>query len=305
MSSNRDEVSVVELNGKIYVMGGFKYYGVVASRATEVYDPQSDRWEEKAALPAGRHHMAAAVVDGKIYAIGGFKGAWNWEFLKTWKFPPTNQVWEYDPGQDRWRERAPMPTARGALALGVIDGKIYAVGGGNAVGGGTYGRGVNTLEMYDPVTDSWQALPPMPTLRHHLAGAVMDGRFYAIGGRQGGLGTSVGVNEVFNPGTKSWTTKAPMPLKRSGIAAAVLGRRIYIFGGEAKGKDYITFDATESYGPDTDQWTTHAPMANARHGLGAAVYGGRIYVIGGSHKWGSVRGSNTNEVFTPPPEKKP
>jgi len=298
LSSNRDEVSVVELNGKIYVMGGFKYYGVVASRAAEVYDPQTDRWEEKAALPAGRHHMAAAVVDGKIYAIGGFKGAWNWEFLKTWKFPATNQVWEYDPGQDRWHERAPMPTARGGLAVGVIDGKIYAAGGAKA------GKvAVNNFEVYDPVTDTWQALPPMPTPRDHLAGAVVDGRFYAIGGRQGGLGTSMGVNEVFNPGANSWTTKAPMPLKRGGIAAAVLGRRIYIFGGEGKKEtEYIMFDATESYRPDTDQWTTHAPMANARHGLGAAVFDGRIYVIAGGPVSASARGGNANEAFTPPSE---
>jgi len=308
LSSNRDEVTVVELHGKIYVMGGFKYYGAVTSRAVEVYDPQTDRWEEKAALPGGRHHTAAAVVNGKIYVIGGFMGIWNWHTLTRWKWKATSDVWEYDPGQNRWRERAPMPTARGAHALGVIDGKIYAVGGKIAHKAHKEHEGgkkawpeeiLNTFEVYDPVADSWQALPPMPTPRDHHAAAVLDGRLYAIGGRQGSIGSSMGVNEIYDPNTKQWTTKAPMPSKRSGIAAAVLGRRIYVFGGEGRGDDYITFDATESYSPDTDQWMTHTPMPGTRHGLGAAVFGGRIYVIGGSPKWGSVRGSNANEVFTP------
>jgi len=304
MPSNRSEVAVAELGGKIYVMGGFKFHGVVTSRAVEVYDPQTDRWEEKAPLPEGRHHAAEAVVDGKLYLIGGYKGFLNWETLRTRKHQPTNQVWEYDPGQNRWQARAPMPTARGALAVGVIDGKIYAVGGGNAVGGGSWGHGVNTLERYDPITDTWQALPPMPTPRHHLTAAVLDGRLYAIGGRQAGLGSSIGVNEIYDPNTKRWITKAPMPSKRSGIAAAVLGRQIYIFGGESKQEaEFIAFNATESYNHHTDQWTVHISMPTARHGLGAAVFDGRIYVIAGGPQSASARGSNVNEVFTPPTEK--
>jgi N-acetylneuraminic acid mutarotase len=303
MPSNRSEVAVAELGGKIYVMGGFKFYGLVTSRAVEVYDPQTNRWEEKAPLPAGRHHAAEAVVGGRLYLIGGYKRFLDWETLRTRKHQPTNQVWEYDPGQNRWRERAPMPTARGALAIGVIDGKIYAVGGGNAVGRGSWGHGVNSFERYDPVTDTWQALPPMPTPRHHLTAAVLDGRLYAIGGRQAGLRSSMGVNEMYDPNTQKWITRAPMPSKRSGIAAAVLGRRIYVFGGEGKGEDYVAFDAAESYTPDTDQWTRHNPMSTARHGLGAAVFGGRIFVIAGGPQSASARGSGINEVFTPPTEK--
>jgi N-acetylneuraminic acid mutarotase len=314
--SKRTEVAVAELDGKIYLMGGYKYYGIVVSRAVEVYDPRTDRWEQKAALPQGRHHPAAAAVNGKLYFIGGFTSLWNWHTLTNltkWKFEdnPARDVWEYDPGQNRWRARAPMPTARGALAVGVIDGKIYAVGGKREPkedGGKKAGREeiLNTLEVYDPVADTWQTLPPMPTPRDHVTAAVLDGRLYVIGGRRGSVGSSMTVNEMYDPKTQRWTTKAPMPSKRSGIAAAVLGRRIYIFGGEAKkGPEYIAFNLTESYNPDTDQWTIHPPMAQARHGLGAAASEGRIYVIAGGPVSGSARGGNANEAFTPPSEKKP
>jgi N-acetylneuraminic acid mutarotase len=306
--SNRTEVAVAELDGKIYLMGGYKYYGIVVSRAVEAYDPQADQWEEKASLPQGRHHPAAAAVNGKLYFIGGFTPMWNWHTLTKWEDNPAGDVWEYDPNQNRWRARAPMPTARGALAVGVIDGKIYAVGGKRDSRrdreGKQEGKILNTLEVYDPATDTWQTLPPMPTPRDHLAAAVLDGRLYAIGGRYGSIGNSMAVNEMFDPNTRRWIPKAPMPSPRSGIAAAALGHRIYIFGGEDKKETgYVTFNLTESYDPDTDQWTTHDPMAHARHGLGAALLDGRVYVIAGGPVSASARGDNANEVFTPPSEK--
>ena len=34
LPSNRTEVAVAELDGKIYVMGGYKYYGIVTSRGS-------------------------------------------------------------------------------------------------------------------------------------------------------------------------------------------------------------------------------------------------------------------------------
>ena len=35
----------------------------------------------------------------------------------------------YDPTANTWAAVAPMPTARANLAAGVVDGKLYAVGG--------------------------------------------------------------------------------------------------------------------------------------------------------------------------------
>ena len=277
---------------KRQVIGGLKYLIGWMSAAVEAYNPRIDRWEKKASLPGPLHHAAVAAVNGKLYVVGGYAPGLLVDIPQVRR--PMNEVWEYDPGQDRWRARAPMPTARGALAVGVIGGKIYAVGGE------AKGKAVNTLEMYDPVTNTWQALPPMPTPRDHLAVAVLDGRLYAIAGRQRFMSSPVVVNEVYDPATQSWMIKAPMPTRRSGIAAAVLGRRIYAFGGEYK-MDVGPFRATEVYDPQTDQWREQAPMPTGRHGLGAVVFDGRIYVVAGGPKAGRPQGSNVNEVFTPPP----
>jgi len=45
--------------------------------------------------------------------------------------------------QDSWATKAPMPTARSGLGTAVVQGKIFAIGGGSVVN-----------EMYDPAADT-------------------------------------------------------------------------------------------------------------------------------------------------------
>jgi hypothetical protein len=84
-----------------------------------------------------------------------------------------------------------MPTVRTALAGAVIGGRLHVIGGRN---GGTY---LNTVEAYDPVTDSWAARPAMPTPRSGLGVGVISTLLYAIGGSNS---TSVlATNERYTP----------------------------------------------------------------------------------------------------------
>ncbi|MCZ7625765.1 MAG: galactose oxidase [Candidatus Methylomirabilis sp.] len=229
--------------------------------------------------------MAAVDIDGKLYVVGGYRRAWPWQ--------PVANLWRYDPSTNRWEARRPMPTARGALAVGVINGKLYAVGG-------MADRVLNVNEEYDPVTDTWRKRAPMPTARDHLAAAALDGKLYAVGGRVGtgvamALGENLAVTEVYDPDTDRWDDRRPMPTARGGIAAVALGGRLFVFGGEESAG---TFAQTEAYDAGTDRWTTLAPMPTARHGLGAAAVGGRIYVIGGGGETRRLK-SALNEVFDP------
>ncbi len=88
MPSSRTEVAVAEVAGKIYVVGGFG-----GQRELEIYDPAADRWTRGAAFPREVHHAAAVGLNGKLYVVGGYVHEWA----------PTNAVYEYDPGSDRWR----------------------------------------------------------------------------------------------------------------------------------------------------------------------------------------------------------
>ena len=99
--------AVAAVAGKVYVAGGFG-----GGTALEIYGPASDRWSRGASVPQALHHAATVGIGGKLYLVGGFAEGWN----------PVDSVYEYDPRLDRWRARASLPTARGALAVGAMSG---------------------------------------------------------------------------------------------------------------------------------------------------------------------------------------
>ncbi|MDP7977911.1 Kelch repeat-containing protein, partial [Bacillus sp. WLY-B-L8] len=107
-------------------------------------------WKLKDTLFEGRAGAGVAEVNGKLYVIGGASGS-----------TVSNVVQEYDPKTNKWSNKANMPTARTDLGVAVVDNKIYAIGGyrGNAF---TYGGATNTVEVYDPTTDSWSTTTSMP-----------------------------------------------------------------------------------------------------------------------------------------------
>jgi N-acetylneuraminic acid mutarotase len=51
-----------------------------------------------------------------------------------------------------------------------------------------------SLEAYDPSTNTWQTLAPMPVSRHGLAGAVVGNRLHMVSGDVQSAGTGVHVD---------------------------------------------------------------------------------------------------------------
>ena len=70
-----------------------------------------------------------------------------------------------------WTTLEPMSNSRHWLGAAVVDGKIYAIGGGT---------GAN--EMYDPETDTWTTKASMPTRRYNFGIAVYQDKIYVFGG---------------------------------------------------------------------------------------------------------------------------
>ncbi len=273
MPTPRSEVAAAELDGKIYVFGGF---GAGATK-NEEYDLRANTWRERAPVPQGVDHAAAVALEGQIYLIGGFDG----------RFRPVDSVWAYDPKTDTWSKKADLPTPRGALGAAVVDGKIYVIGG-SGVGGD-----VGTTEQYDPSTNAWAPRSPMPTPRDHIGIAAIEGRIYVSGGRLGSFARNLSNNEEYDPMTDIWVKKEPLPIPRSGIAAATVMGRFYVLGGE---ETEGTFDTNERYRPGTDSWETMPPLPTARHGLGAVALGQRIYTLAGGPTPGGSS-SAINEVL--------
>lgn len=182
----RGSANAVALNGKIHVIGGAAFQvntqGIPhpsrlrALGTHEVYDPASNAWSSRTEMPTPRNHASAATINNRIYVVGGRIGS---VFI-----PNANNVdlvEEYDPSADRWDIKAPMPTPRSASAWGVHNGRIY-VAGGEIRHRDIWGA-YTAVEAFDPKSDTWTRLPPMPMPRHGLAGDFIGNRFHLVSGQ--------------------------------------------------------------------------------------------------------------------------
>lgn len=172
-------VSTSVVNKKIYAIGGTEK----RIPTVEEYDPAADKWTRKADMPTPRLNLSTSAVNGKIYAIGG-------NVLIDNVIKALSTVEEYDPATDTWTKKADMPTPRYVLSTSVVNGKIYAIGGqsGRPIGG--IPNPLETVEEYDPATDTWTNKTGMPTARGGLSASAVDGKIYAIGGAKGAMGFS-------------------------------------------------------------------------------------------------------------------
>ena len=121
----RTEVAAARVGRFVYVMGGFERRTGATTAATERYDIERDAWTRVADMPVGLNHAAAAAHRGNVYVLGGYRGRSSLD-------RETAALYRYDPRADRWRRLASAPTARGALAVGVIGHRLYAIGGANS-----------------------------------------------------------------------------------------------------------------------------------------------------------------------------
>lgn len=268
----RAEVTYVNLDGKLHLLGW--------SAAHKVYDPKTNSWGSKAKLPVKLHHVQGVAVGGKIYMIGG---------LTAWPDGDVNTVYIYNPATNKWTQGASMGNrGRGAGAVAVRGGKIYYAGG---LHGGT---AVSWFDVYDPAANSWSSLPNMPRPREHFHGAVVNGSFWAIGGRQGPINSTIGQTDAFDFAAGVWRTGyAPIPTRRGGFGVGVAGDEVIVFGGEGGGVQ----SAVQAYDTVNDSWRSLTPMAKPRHGIQVAECGGAFYIAAGGIKQGGGGASPYHDVF--------
>jgi N-acetylneuraminic acid mutarotase len=113
-------------------------------------------------------------VDAEICAISGRTTT----VLSAWA--NTDIVEEYDPATDTRNPTKAPPTQRGGISGGVYNGRIYVAGG--EFEDARMFASIRAVEAYEPATDQWSVLPPMPRSRHGLAGAVLGDTLHVVGG---------------------------------------------------------------------------------------------------------------------------
>ncbi|MCE2415928.1 hypothetical protein J4G07_18250 [Candidatus Poribacteria bacterium] len=168
LPTQRASFATAVVDGKIYLIGGTLFEhergiwcdpgpgicrGPFGMSLVEVYDPETNTWERLTDMPTVRSDAKAAVVAGRIYVLAGRVGKDNRHVNLT-----TLKVVEmYDPETDTWVRKQDMSRRRAAFGIGVVAGKIYAIGGNvdpRDKKPEDPGR-VDLVEVYDPATDTW------------------------------------------------------------------------------------------------------------------------------------------------------
>ena len=184
MPTKRSAAIAATYNNEIYVFGG-DYFHPVTNKVTsykvvEAYNPTSNNWRKVTNMPSVRQLPAVSVVGDKVYVIGGG--------LKS-TFKAYNTVYAYDFKTNKWKTSGltPLPTPR-VFSFGhaapVLNGKIYLIGGSTLVKKPIPQLiGSNKVEIYDPVTNTWQIGPVLPQPASFGATVAGNNAVYVISGQ--------------------------------------------------------------------------------------------------------------------------
>src|SRR5215472_5952657 len=133
------------------------------------------KWASAAPFPEPAEELYGVSAGEKMYVIGGFGEGGR----------PMGVVYEYDSAADKWTKKKFMPVPAHHAALAEYRGKIYVFGGFTAYSAPGQPGGwlpVDNAWEYDPATDTWKALAPLPTKRGSPLAAVVKDKIYVIGG---------------------------------------------------------------------------------------------------------------------------
>lgn len=162
LNQGRYKFGAVALNGCIYAIGGSS--GGIPLTSCEQYCPIEIAWTFIIPMLTPRYGHGVVTLNGQNYACGG-RNSTNKNL---------NSCEVYDPEFYCWFQIAPMQTKRGSFSLVACNLKLYAIGGW--VKGRTFKKVLSSVEEYDPRTNKWRFVEPLPDLYHKMSFTVAQQR---------------------------------------------------------------------------------------------------------------------------------
>jgi trimeric autotransporter adhesin len=180
--------------------------------------------------------------------------------------------------QQGWTAAGGLATARyGHTASMLPNGKVLAVGG--ITHGEAY---LNSVELYDPATNSWSAAPSIPTPRSsHTATLLRNGKLLVVGGYSLNFLRTPSA-QLYDAASNTWSDAASLTAGRAYHTATLLANgKVLVAGGQGNGNPSFMASA-ELYDPDTDTWSPAGNMSTSRMYHAAALLpNGHVLVVGG------------------------
>ncbi|PHR62724.1 MAG: hypothetical protein COA47_02240 [Robiginitomaculum sp.] len=284
MDTARAALSVVEMQGRIYAIGGAGRLAPMS--VAERYDPAAGSWRGIPDLPVGLEQFGLANLNGTLYVAGGYAADGNGEAgAEVWRFAETDREWQPAPA---------LPDNRAAFAMVAVGGKLYAIGGS--------GSQSDAMAVFDPEQNEWRLIEGGPKARRAAIALAIGTKIYVIAG--GSASAPSGQLDIYDTESDTWTKGAALSIARSGHAAAVFTGKIHVMGGRGGGRGQTLQDHW-IYDPARDSWSQGKNLSTPRTGAGAAAVGPSLYLIGGGSGGGfyaSFTSMNSVEVLRILPE---
>nr|KAF6382260.1 intracisternal A particle-promoted polypeptide [Pipistrellus kuhlii] len=148
--------------GLIYVIGGISTEGIEL-RSFEVYDPLSKRWSPLPPMATRRAYLGVAALNDCIYSIGG----WN----ETQDALHTVEKYSFE--EEKWVEVASMKVPRAGMCVVAVNGLLYVSGGRSSSHDFLAPGTLDSVEVYNPHSDTWTEIGNMITSRCEGGVAVL------------------------------------------------------------------------------------------------------------------------------------
>jgi N-acetylneuraminic acid mutarotase len=219
------------------------------SKALYVYDPANNLWTRKADMPFTVARYSAGhqeTINGKLYVYAGVT-------INSDGSEGPHRFFRYNPATDSWTNLSRPSYARRGGASGVVNGRLYLVGGTLPASPSASGLAYD-VHIYDPAT-GWTKIPlGLTGITRRLAYATLGGKIYLVGSSfdwdSGENGCEFRSAGIYNPATNTY----------SGFASLFASSRANAAGAAAKGQFFVI--GGENYEPDSSGC-----------GLGGAVTG--------------------------------
>ncbi|MBM7845279.1 kelch repeat-containing protein [Herpetosiphon giganteus] len=266
---------VVADGTNIYVLGG--YLGNNPGGSTNhvwKLNTLTNTWTRGIDLPIARGGAGASIVNRKIYFFGG-------AVRTAGVFDDTDfgdhYMLDLSLANPTWVTRAPMPNPRNHTAAGVVDGKIYAVGGQH--GKAEESANQTEVDRYDPATDTWTRVADMPIAKGHTSSSTFGyrGRLLVIGGSINGGTSGLASADVlmYDPKSDVWMKLVSLPAYRKTPVADVWDNKLVVTTGGGYGQTDTTWIGTLP-----DSWETNANMPVPLGEVATGIIGNKMYVVG-------------------------
>ena len=179
------------VGSSIYFTGGMDATRTIDENTTYCLDltNQAAGWVQKADLPNGRNHVAAASLGGYFYVIGGQHGQEDGQAAQS-------EVDQYDPATDSWTVMASLPVTAGkshiTSATLVYNGRIVVVGGETG-----YNDPQRYIVDYDPATNTWNQLGLLPAMRSTVVAGIINGQLVVTTGNSPSATSTTWIGGLF------------------------------------------------------------------------------------------------------------